>query len=214
MEADIARGRKAMTRIKLGWIITTAEFALLGLLLAWQAWRIGPSLGHSPYNLALLLADATPLGVLLFRRPAAEMTRDPADWLSAFAATAAPMLLAPGGEAVVPAALGGAAMTLGLVVNLYAKAWLWRSFGLLPANRGVRMTGPYAVVRHPMYLSYAITQAGFLALNASTANACLVAAGMALQLIRLRAEERILVQDPSYRAYMALVPYRLAPGLF
>lgn len=214
MEADIAGGQKAMTRIKLGWIINGAEFTLLGLLLAWQAWRIGPSLGHSPYNLALLIADATPLGVLLFRRPAAEMTRDPADWMSAFAATAAPLLLAPGGEAVVPAALGGAAMTLGLMVNLYAKAWLWRSFGLLPANRGLRMTGPYAVVRHPMYLSYAITQVGFLALNASTANACLVAACLALQIIRLRAEERLLVQDPSYRAYMVQVPYRLAPGLF
>jgi len=39
-------------------------------------------------------------------------------------------------------------------------------------------------------------------------------AGLALQVIRLQAEEKLLGQDPVYAEYMAKVPYRLAPGLY
>lgn len=203
-----------MTRAKFSRIVDGAEILVLGALLALQVWRVGPSLAHNPCNVAILVVDAAPLGVLFVRRAAAEVSRSPADWLSAFAATAAPMFLTPGGAQTIPAVLGGALMVLGLAVCVCAKAWLWRSFGLVAANRGVRCSGPYAVIRHPMYLSYAITQVVFLALNATAANAMLFAACFALQLIRLRAEERVLSGDAAYRAYMQLVPYRLAPGLY
>lgn len=203
-----------MTRAKFSRIVDWTEILGLTALLALQVWRVTPSLAQNPWNLTVLILDAMPLGFLFMRRPAVEVSRSPADWLSAFTATAAPLLLAPGGEQTIPSLLGGAMMVLGLAVSLCAKAWLWRSFGLVAANRGVRRTGPYAVVRHPLYLSYVITQVAFLAMNATPANAALVAAGFGMQLIRLRAEERVLSGDAAYRAYMRAVPYRLAPGLF
>lgn len=35
-----------------------------------------------------------------------------------------------------------------------------------------------------------------------------------IQIARMRAEERLLSQDPHYRAYMRAVRYRLMPGLW
>jgi protein-S-isoprenylcysteine O-methyltransferase Ste14 len=200
---------------RLGRIVDISEIPVLIILFGWQVYRVAPSLAHSPYNLALLTADALPILVLLWGRSAAVgVSRSPADWLLAFFATAAPMFLAPGGDPAIPVGMGAGMLTVGLLINLAAKAWLWRSFGLVAANRGVRASGPYAVVRHPMYLSYAITQVAFIALNPTMTNVALSAAGFALQLLRLRAEEQLLVLDPVYREYMRVVPYRLAPGIF
>jgi protein-S-isoprenylcysteine O-methyltransferase Ste14 len=103
---------------------------------------------------------------------------------------------------------------LGLLVNLYGKACLARSFGIVAANRGVKRFGPYRVVRHPIYAGNAITQIGFLLGNPTPFNLALCLAGITLQVIRLQAEEKLLGQDPVYAEYMAKVPYRLAPGLY
>jgi protein-S-isoprenylcysteine O-methyltransferase Ste14 len=198
-----------------GRAVDVAETLVLIILFGWQVRQVGQTLVHSPYNLALLTADALPILVLLWGRSAAVgVSRSPADWLLAFFATAAPMLLAPGGEPAIPIGMGAGMLSAGLLINVAAKIWLWRSFGLVAANRGVRATGPYAVVRHPMYLSYAITQVAFIALNPTATNIALSAAGFALQLLRLRAEEKLLISDPVYREYMRAVPYRLAPGIF
>jgi protein-S-isoprenylcysteine O-methyltransferase Ste14 len=199
---------------RLGFWAGLLEASFLGLLFALQTWRIAPTLAHSPFNLALLACDALPLGLLFVRRPASSLSRSPADWLTAYAATAAPLLLAPGGHALVSGAVGATLMALGLAVHIYAKLWLWRSFGLVAANRGLQQGGPYRLVLHPIYLGNTVTQLGFLLLNPSLANVCICGAGLGLQLVRLRAEERHLSTDPAYLAYMKAVPFRLAPGLF
>ena len=49
-------------------------------------------------------------------------------------------------------------MVSGLVLHLYGKVCLARSFGLVAANRGVQRLGPYRVIRHPIYAGYVITQ--------------------------------------------------------
>ena len=50
----------------------------------------------------------------------------------------------------------------GFVLQLSAKLTLRRSFGVVAANRGVKASGPYRLVRHPMYAGYALTHVGFL----------------------------------------------------
>jgi protein-S-isoprenylcysteine O-methyltransferase Ste14 len=45
-------------------------------------------------------------------------------------------------------------------------------------------------------------------------NAILYLAALAIQIARLKREERILMLDPAYQAYAARVRYRLLPGLF
>ena len=94
------------------------------------------------------------------------------------------------------------------------KLSLGRSFGLMPANRGIVSTGLYRVVRHPIYLGYLITHIGFVAANPTPWNAVtLIAADLAL-MWRAVCEEQMLGQDPSYREYLQVVRWRVLPGVF
>jgi protein-S-isoprenylcysteine O-methyltransferase Ste14 len=203
-----------LAKISAATLAAFADTAFLGALLAWQAVRLAPTLSHDPANLALLISDGLPLALVLVRRPAQAVTQTAADWLSAYAAALAPLLLTPGGHALVDARLCGVLMIFGLLLNIYGKVSLARSFGLVAANRGVKRSGPYRVIRHPIYAGAAITQIGFLLANPTGLNLVLWLAAITLQLIRLQAEEKLLGQDPVYAEYMAKVPYRLAPGLY
>ena len=48
-------------------------------------------------------------------------------------------------------------------IIIAGKLTLGRSFGLMPANRGVVSSGIYRFVRHPIYAGYLITHVAFLA---------------------------------------------------
>ena len=203
-----------MAKLPIATLVGYIETAFLTALLAWQASRLWPAIGHDPTNIALLIADALPVALVMFGRRAQTVTEKPIDWITAYGATLAPILLAPGGEPIANTSLCGALMVLGLVLNLYGKVSLARSFGLVAANRGVQRFGPYRVIRHPIYAGNAITQLGFVLMNPTGVNFALCVAGLALQVIRLKAEEQLLGQDPVYARYMTEVPYRLAPGVF
>src|SRR5438093_1166549 len=84
-------------------------------------------------------------------------------------------------------------------------------FGLAAANRGVKRAGPYRLLRHPMYAGYALTQIAFLLLNPGLWNLAVYALSWGVQVLRIRAEERVLLEDPAYRAYAGEVRYRLLP---
>ena len=74
--------------------------------------------------------------------------------------------------------LGLPALLAGLWIGfkLYGKLALGRSFGIVAANRGVVSSGPYRLVRHPIYLGYLVTHAGFLLSNMSARNVLVYAA--------------------------------------
>jgi len=203
-----------VAKMKFATVVAVAETAFLLALLAWQALRLAPAIRHDPSNLALLISDALPVLLVLVRRPAQAVSHSAADWFTAYAGAAAPILLTPGGHALIDPRICGALMVLGLAINLYGKASLARSFGLVAANRGVQRSGPYRVIRHPIYAGNAVTQIGFVLGNPTVFNLALCLAGLALQVIRLQAEEKLLGQDPIYAEYMTRVPYRLAPGVF
>jgi protein-S-isoprenylcysteine O-methyltransferase Ste14 len=194
----------------LDWIERLTLFLLFGGLLA----RIWPTLGDHPFNLLLLTSDGLVVALTLLRRPSDMVSRSTVDLVLAMTATSAPLLAIGGGQPLVHPALGNGLMALGLALSFYAKITLWRSFGLVAANRGVKRHGPYRVIRHPMYLGYAITQVGFTLLNPVWSNVFIYGAAFGLQILRLKAEEGLLVRDPVYAAYMERVKYRLAPGLF
>jgi protein-S-isoprenylcysteine O-methyltransferase Ste14 len=65
-----------------------------------------------------------------------------------------------------------------------------------------------------MYAGYVLSHVAFLAMNPTLWNLTAYAVCLCLQVPRLLAEERLLRQDPQYRAYQAGVRYRLLPGLF
>ena len=149
------------------------------------------------------------------RRYADQLSTRARDWVLAIAASSAPLLVsAKPGCPLIPPEAGGVALVTGIVVQLHAKVSLGRSFGCVPANRGLKDGGPYRFVRHPMYAGYMLSHLAFALMNPSLWNAGMYAVCTGLQIPRLLAEERLLACDQRYRRYCELVPYRLFPGVF
>jgi protein-S-isoprenylcysteine O-methyltransferase Ste14 len=187
---------------------------LLYLPLCWKLalafWETG-NVAH----LILLVSEGATVAFVLVRRSTDQISLRSSDWLLAVAGTAMPLLARPvEGEPMVSMAVCGILMLLGLALQISAKLTLRRSFGIVAANRGIKIGGPYGVVRHPMYAGYTATHVGFLLLNPSLWNASVYLMGFALQVLRICAEERILSGDDRYREFSAAVRYRLVPGVF
>jgi protein-S-isoprenylcysteine O-methyltransferase Ste14 len=85
----------------------------------------------------------------------------------------------------------------------------------IAADQRVSSTGPYALVRHPMYTAALVMFVGVpLALGSwwGLAPVVLLAAGI---VARLQDEETYLVRNlPGYEAYRGNVPCRLVPGVW
>jgi protein-S-isoprenylcysteine O-methyltransferase Ste14 len=163
-------------------------------------------------SLGLLVVNALFVIMYAARREATEMSTAPELWLLAFAGTMLPMLLRPTqGHGLV--VIGNTVQMLGICLIVAALLSLRRSFGVVPANRGVRNGGLYRIVRHPLYAAELLTVLGVVLANPSVWNALIWGAACALQFARARAEENFLSADGEYRAYRDRVRYRLIPGL-
>nr|WP_300999019.1 isoprenylcysteine carboxylmethyltransferase family protein [Methanoculleus sp.] len=83
------------------------------------------------------------------------------------------------------------------------------------AGQKVIETGPYAVVRHPMYLGTILM---FLATPLALGSFWAVFAFLplpALIILRIRNEEEVLVRElPGYAEYRQKTRYRLVPGVW
>ncbi|HEV2364260.1 MAG TPA: DUF1295 domain-containing protein [Caulobacteraceae bacterium] len=188
-----------------------AERALLLFLYLLLLARIGPSLGKVPINSLLLVGESLVVGFVVFRRGSADVSKRPLDWVLALGGTLPSLFLRPGGQALVPPGPAGVLMIAGILLQVSAKASLRRSFGMAPANRGVKRGGPYRLVRHPIYLGYALTWFGFLLINFQLFDLSLVVFACGMQVARVGAEERLLRRDPAYAAYARQVRFRLVP---
>jgi protein-S-isoprenylcysteine O-methyltransferase Ste14 len=190
------------------------------VVLAFYAWLVYRLTQRGLYhgelgNLMLLPSEGLVVLFILVRRHTSHISPRAVDWLLSFAATVAPMLVLPGaGDAWVPAAVGAGLLVTGTIVQVHAKLSLGRSFGCVPANRGVKRTGPYQWVRHPMYAGYLLGHIAFVLMNPTPWNLAVYGICYALQIPRLLAEEHLLDSDPQYRDYRQAVRFRLVPGLF
>ncbi len=114
---------------------------------------------------------------------------------------------------MAPEVVAATASGLGLAVIVAGKLSLGRSFGLLPANRGIVSTGMYRFVRHPIYLGYLVTHFAFLLAHPFIWNLAMLAVADSALYVRAGLEEQMLPQDPAYARYWASVRWRLVPGL-
>jgi protein-S-isoprenylcysteine O-methyltransferase Ste14 len=105
-------------------------------------------------------------------------------------------------------------VTVAACLSLVSLLSLGRRFGIRPALRSLATRGPYRLVRHPMYLAYVLADIGYNIQEWNFGTVLLVMAGWASLLYRIYAEERILSQDAGWSTYVALVRYRLLPGLW
>lgn len=116
--------------------------------------------------------------------------------------------------AVVPVFVSNSIQLSGILLQITSKAFLGRSFGLLPANKGVVVNGPYQLVRHPIYLGYLIGHIGFLLGSFSVYNLSMFMALYFFQCIRIYREEGLLKNDPAYSDYTLKTRYRLIPFIW
>jgi protein-S-isoprenylcysteine O-methyltransferase Ste14 len=103
---------------------------------------------------------------------------------------------------------------VGLLIVVVAKMALGRSFGLVPANRGVVVRGPYCVVRHPIYLGYLVSHVAFFLAQPTMWNAAVILIGDGTLIARALMEEQVLSRDAAYASYCRRVSWHLVPGVF
>jgi protein-S-isoprenylcysteine O-methyltransferase Ste14 len=113
--------------------------------------------------------------------------------------------------------LGNALVALGLMIDL--RVFRENSYGgsTIEMTKGqtVITSGPYALVRHPMYVGVVIMVLGVPLALGSWWGLVLVLASLVLLVLRILDEERMLRdQLEGYAAYARAVRYRLVPGLW
>ena len=198
-------------------MLTVVERVLVFLLFAYFAFRMISAPPDKVGLLAILLLVSESLSVILilFQRNTNARSNRFGDWVLGFAGASLPLLIvAQGPGALLPQRISFVIMVTGLFVQISAKIILGRSFGIVAANRGVKVAGPYRFVRHPMYAGYIINHIGFLLAFPSLWNAALYATDLVIQITRILREEAVLNRDKSYRDYTSQVRYRLVPMVF
>jgi protein-S-isoprenylcysteine O-methyltransferase Ste14 len=180
-------------------------------LLAYACYRKYHDTGSINW-LGLLIVNAVSVAMYIAKRDAAAISKSPALWLLAFAGTCLPLILRPTAPTST-AFVGNVVQLVGLCAVLGSLLSLQRSYGIVPAHRGIRTQGLYNLVRHPLYASELFWMLGFAIANPSLWNIGLWLVDCVLQFTRACAEERFLSVDPVYSNYRTRVRYRLVPRL-
>lgn len=102
----------------------------------------------------------------------------------------------------------------GTAITLASMAWLGRSFAILPAVRSIVARGPYRWLRHPIYMGELILMVACVVAAPDGFRLLALAAGTALLVVRIRAEEEVLMASTPYREYASGVAWRLVPGVW
>jgi protein-S-isoprenylcysteine O-methyltransferase Ste14 len=167
-----------------------------------------------------LLADLTflTLLVVLFLVRRTPSRKQPgflprlAAFLGMFGLAAFPFLPSSSGTGLVWTAAG--LEVAGHVLMLISLLWLGRSFSIFPEARRLITTGPYAVVRHPLYLAEELAVIGMVLNHLSWMAVLVAAVHLAVQIARMGWEEQVLTAAfPEYAAYRVRVK-RFLPGIW
>ncbi len=103
---------------------------------------------------------------------------------------------------------------VGTGLSLFALAHLGRSFSVMAEARRLITSGPYRVVRHPLYVFEAMASLGILLQFFSFYSVLIYLAHCFLQLQRMKNEEAVLeVAFPEYQSYK-LKTARLIPRIY
>jgi len=185
-------------------------FTLLSINILGDFMRTGRVTG-----LLLLAGESLVVVLTIARRRAQIVDRSAAAAIMTTLSLAGPPLLRVGDAApLTPDLVTATASAAGLLLVVVGKVALGRSFGLVPANRGVVVRGPYTLVRHPIYTGYLVTHLAFLVAHPAPWNACVILIADTALIVRALMEERVLSADVEYQSYCRRVGWHLVPRVF
>ena len=185
-------------------------FTLLSINLLSDFMRTGHVTG-----LLLLASESLVVVLTVVRRPARLVDRSFNAALMTIVSLAGPPLLRASSDmGYVSDAATAVVSAVGLALVVLGKITLGRSFGVVPANRGVVVGGPYNFVRHPIYTGYLITHVAFLVANPVPWNVAVILIADVALVVRALMEEKVLSADVEYQGYCQRVGWHLVPGVF
>jgi protein-S-isoprenylcysteine O-methyltransferase Ste14 len=102
----------------------------------------------------------------------------------------------------------------GSAAAVYTLLQLGRSFSLMAEARRLVTSGPYRLVRHPLYLAEELAIIGIFMQFLSLSTAFILAVQIVFQLRRMHNEEAVLAESfPEYAAYRQRTA-RVLPGIY
>jgi protein-S-isoprenylcysteine O-methyltransferase Ste14 len=110
--------------------------------------------------------------------------------------------------------LSSALLVSGNVGAIVVLFWLGRSFSILPEGRKLITTGPYTIVRHPLYLIEAVGTLGAVIFYWSWQAVLLFVVQTAMQFTRMHYEEKVLTETFSDYADYAARTRRVIPWIY
>jgi protein-S-isoprenylcysteine O-methyltransferase Ste14 len=208
-------------------VMAAAIFVAAGTVHYWQGWVFLACYFGASIVITLYLARRDP--ALLARRmrggPWAEKEPTQRVIMSIASAGFVALLVVPGldhrfGWSHMPAALAVAGVLLMLlgwlgIFRVFQENSFTSSTIELAADQRVISTGPYAVIRHPMYTAALLMFLGIPISLGSWWGVLVVVALLPPMIWRLLDEERFLSRNlPGYVAYQEVVRYRLVPHIW
>jgi protein-S-isoprenylcysteine O-methyltransferase Ste14 len=163
-------------------------------------------------SLLFVLFELVVIVIFLFRRFPTSSSQRPVEWVVAFAATTAPLFLLPSAQHEIPVIVG--VQVVGILISFAGLLSLNKSFGIIPANRGIKKAHLYRWVRHPIYAGYVVSNLALVANHLNPHNLGMMGVFLALLILRIGYEERFLSQDTEYAAYKVRTRWRLIPGVW
>jgi protein-S-isoprenylcysteine O-methyltransferase Ste14 len=169
---------------------------------------------HELPMLVIVVLESMVVVMFVARREASVTNVSPMALAATALGTFATLFMAPIQSSDVPGAVTVTIQLVGLAMAGVALGSLRRSFGLAPANRGVKTAGMYRYVRHPLYAAYLVTSAGYVLAYPAPRNLVVLACSIVGQVLRMQLEERLLLRDQQYVDYAARTRFRIVPGLY
>lgn len=208
-------------------VIGGTFFLVLAIFVGLSAWSQAQTLSLSQFDEAGYL-DLLSRGcmfayyltlwwLMLSRKRPVARTETILPSLVAFTGTYFPavwMLFAAADASRLQRLVSAALILTGSILMVVVVEYLGRSFSIVPQARKLVRTGPYALVRNPLYLVEQVAQLGYLVLFFSPLAVAVFIAVGALQISRISYEEKLLRNTfPNYNEYARSTP-RLIPYLW
>lgn len=181
-----------------------------------ERWGLGSTL-DAVYRALIVVFYLMIVVLLLVRAPSKAGTSSIAANGAAYLGTFAPFLLVLQGETEPPgtgvALASITLMVLGIGFSVYAVTYLGRSFGATPNARRLVTSGPYSLVRHPLYVGEAVALAGLVLGRLSAFSVAVLVVTLTVQCYRVLQEEAVLAAAfPEYASYRVRTR-RFIPGV-